>query len=166
MVTRPISQSGHLDEHEVVAFQRPPEDGSRMALRGRRCSSPGRDGLTSLNEPLGREHFAELRGEPVEAVLDHRPVRQEREVAGRALFPFRGCRARCSPRSRSPRLCLGGRLRGRPVPRRRSAPVPSRESSPWKPRSAPLVRSRRLSRRGTERPALPRFPARESGYVA
>jgi uncharacterized protein YaeQ len=26
---------GHLGEHEVVVFQRPPEDRSRMALRGR-----------------------------------------------------------------------------------------------------------------------------------
>ena len=32
---------GHLGEHEVVVFQRPLEDGSRMALRGRRNSSPG-----------------------------------------------------------------------------------------------------------------------------
>jgi hypothetical protein len=32
---------GHLGENEVVVFQRPPEDRSRVALRGRRCSSPG-----------------------------------------------------------------------------------------------------------------------------
>jgi hypothetical protein len=32
---------GHLGEYEVVVFQRPPKDRSRMALRGRRCSSPG-----------------------------------------------------------------------------------------------------------------------------
>jgi hypothetical protein len=38
---------GHLGEHEVVVFQRPPKDGSRMTLRGRR-SPPGRDGLESL----------------------------------------------------------------------------------------------------------------------
>jgi hypothetical protein len=37
---------GHLGEHEVVVFQRPPEDRSRMALRGRRCSSPGSPLLT------------------------------------------------------------------------------------------------------------------------
>jgi hypothetical protein len=29
-------------------FQRPPKDGSRVALRGRRSSSRGRDGSTSL----------------------------------------------------------------------------------------------------------------------
>jgi hypothetical protein len=32
---------GHLGKHEVVVFQRPPENRSRMALRGRRSSSPG-----------------------------------------------------------------------------------------------------------------------------
>jgi hypothetical protein len=32
---------GHSGEDEVVVFQRPPEDRSRMALRGRGCSSPG-----------------------------------------------------------------------------------------------------------------------------
>jgi hypothetical protein len=32
---------GHLGEHEVVVFQRPLKDRSRVALRGRRCSSPG-----------------------------------------------------------------------------------------------------------------------------
>jgi hypothetical protein len=32
---------GYLGEDEVVVFQRPAEDRSRMALRGRRCSSPG-----------------------------------------------------------------------------------------------------------------------------
>jgi hypothetical protein len=32
---------GYLGEHEVVVFQRPPKDRSRVALRGRRCSSPG-----------------------------------------------------------------------------------------------------------------------------
>ena len=37
---------GHLGEHEVVVFQRPPEDRSRVALRGRRCSSPGSSLLT------------------------------------------------------------------------------------------------------------------------
>jgi hypothetical protein len=39
-------------------FQRPPEDRSRMALRGRRCSSPGRDGVASLKrsrEWLGKK---------------------------------------------------------------------------------------------------------------
>ena len=35
---------GHLGEDEVVMFQRPPEDRSRMALRGRLCSSPGPSG--------------------------------------------------------------------------------------------------------------------------
>jgi hypothetical protein len=39
---------GHLGEDEVVVFQRPPEDRSRMALRGRRCSSPGPSGVVSL----------------------------------------------------------------------------------------------------------------------
>ena len=39
---------GHFGEHEVVVFQRPPEDRSRMALRGRRSSSRGRDGVVSL----------------------------------------------------------------------------------------------------------------------
>jgi hypothetical protein len=39
---------GHLGEHEVVVFQGPPEDRSRMALRGRRSYSRGRDGLASL----------------------------------------------------------------------------------------------------------------------
>jgi hypothetical protein len=35
---------GHLGEDEVVVFQRPAKDRSRVALRGRRCSSlgPGR----------------------------------------------------------------------------------------------------------------------------
>jgi hypothetical protein len=37
---------GHLGEHEVVVFQRPPQDDSRVALRGRRCSSPGSPLLT------------------------------------------------------------------------------------------------------------------------
>jgi len=32
---------GHLCEDEVVVFQRSPKDRSRVALRGRRCSSPG-----------------------------------------------------------------------------------------------------------------------------
>ena len=32
---------GHLGQDEVAAFQRPPEDRSRVALRGRLCSSPG-----------------------------------------------------------------------------------------------------------------------------
>ena len=41
---------GHLGEYEVVVFERPPEDRSRMALRGRRCSSPGPSGLGSLEE--------------------------------------------------------------------------------------------------------------------
>jgi hypothetical protein len=35
---------GHLGEDEVVVFQRPLEDRSRVALRGRRCSSPGPSG--------------------------------------------------------------------------------------------------------------------------
>src|SRR6059058_2708262 len=39
---------GHLGEDEFVVFQRPAEDCSRVALRGRRCSSPGRDGVASL----------------------------------------------------------------------------------------------------------------------
>jgi hypothetical protein len=39
---------GHLGEHEVVPFQRPPKDRSRVALRGRRSSSRGRDGFPSL----------------------------------------------------------------------------------------------------------------------
>ena len=33
---------GHLGEYEVASFQRPAEDGSRVALRGRRSSSRGR----------------------------------------------------------------------------------------------------------------------------
>jgi hypothetical protein len=32
---------GHLGEYEVVVLERPPENRSRMALRGRRCSSRG-----------------------------------------------------------------------------------------------------------------------------
>ncbi|HEY8502013.1 MAG TPA: hypothetical protein VIL21_04960, partial [Solirubrobacterales bacterium] len=32
---------GHLGEHEVVVFEHAPKDRSRMALRSRRCSSPG-----------------------------------------------------------------------------------------------------------------------------
>jgi hypothetical protein len=43
---------GHLGEHEVVAFQRPPEDRSRMALRGRRCSSLGQDGDSDFKAPV------------------------------------------------------------------------------------------------------------------
>ncbi len=39
---------GHLGEHEVAAFQRPPEDRSRMALRGRRSSSLGPNGNASV----------------------------------------------------------------------------------------------------------------------
>jgi hypothetical protein len=32
---------GHLGTRQVAAFQRPPKDRPRVALRGRRCSSPG-----------------------------------------------------------------------------------------------------------------------------
>jgi hypothetical protein len=39
---------GHLGEYEVAAFQRPAEDGSRVALRGRRYSSRGRAAEASL----------------------------------------------------------------------------------------------------------------------
>jgi hypothetical protein len=39
---------GHLGECEVAAFQRPAEDGSRVALRGRRSSSRGRAAEASL----------------------------------------------------------------------------------------------------------------------
>jgi hypothetical protein len=39
---------GHLGEDEVVVFQRPPKDRSRMALRGRRSSSRGPSGEASL----------------------------------------------------------------------------------------------------------------------
>ncbi len=43
--SRGHSSRGHLGEDEVC---RPPEDASRVALRGRRCSSPGPDGLVTL----------------------------------------------------------------------------------------------------------------------
>jgi len=43
----------HLREHEVVVFQRPTEDRSRMALRGRRYSSPGPRRLLKPN-PMTR----------------------------------------------------------------------------------------------------------------
>jgi hypothetical protein len=39
---------GHLGKDEVVAFQRPAEDRSRLPLRSRRCSSPGPSGVASL----------------------------------------------------------------------------------------------------------------------
>src|SRR6266516_6178125 len=42
---------GHLGEYEVVVFQRPPKDRSRMALRGRRCSSPGPRRRTQSRPP-------------------------------------------------------------------------------------------------------------------
>jgi hypothetical protein len=62
----PDLSRGHLGEDEVVVFQRPPKDRSRMALRGRRYPSPSRDGSLSLElaplkasrraaETLGRE---------------------------------------------------------------------------------------------------------------
>jgi hypothetical protein len=54
---------GHLGEDEVVAFQRPPEDRSSVALRGRRSSSRGRDGLASLEGTKGRESLRVIRGE-------------------------------------------------------------------------------------------------------
>jgi hypothetical protein len=43
-------------------LQRPPEDGSRMALRGRRCSSPGPRGLPSLGENANQGFWNELTG--------------------------------------------------------------------------------------------------------
>jgi hypothetical protein len=45
---------GHLGKDEVVAFQRLPEDRSRMPLRGRWSSSWGRDGPASLESPARR----------------------------------------------------------------------------------------------------------------
>ena len=54
----------HLGEHEVVVFQRPPKDRPRVALRGRRCSSPGPDGLPSLEGELaGSEGTAQRAAE-------------------------------------------------------------------------------------------------------
>jgi hypothetical protein len=41
-----------LGQYEVVVFQRPPKDGSRMALRGRRSSSRGRDDEATLPRPI------------------------------------------------------------------------------------------------------------------
>jgi hypothetical protein len=39
---------GHLGQDEIVVFQRPPEDRSRMPLPGRRCSSLRPSGEVSL----------------------------------------------------------------------------------------------------------------------
>jgi hypothetical protein len=43
--------SSHLGEYEVVAFERPAEDRSRVALRGRRRSSPGPERRQEFTRP-------------------------------------------------------------------------------------------------------------------
>jgi hypothetical protein len=42
---------GYLGEDEIVAFQRPPEDASRVALRGQPSPSWGRDGERQSRPP-------------------------------------------------------------------------------------------------------------------
>jgi len=54
--------SGHLREDEVVVFQRPPEDRSRMALRGRRSSSSGPRRRSEFRAPLTYSRRRESEG--------------------------------------------------------------------------------------------------------
>jgi hypothetical protein len=63
IVTRPIFRAVTSARTRFVAFQRPPEDRSSVALRGRRSSSRGRDGLASLEGTQGCESLRVIRGE-------------------------------------------------------------------------------------------------------
>jgi hypothetical protein len=64
---------GHLGEDEVVVLKRPAEDGSRVALRGRRCSSPGAEtAIPTLRHPRKPPNVGvtpDLRGSPVSDVI-------------------------------------------------------------------------------------------------
>jgi hypothetical protein len=58
-------------EHEVVVLKSPAKDGSRVALRGRRCSSPGPERpLLSLRTRVGDDWRGLREGAPSRALTE------------------------------------------------------------------------------------------------
>ena len=64
----------HLGEHEVAALERPPKDRPRVALRGRRRSSPGAETAPSILVPLALLHLLSLTFELLSCALDDLPA--------------------------------------------------------------------------------------------